>query len=242
MRIALRIDDIGASTKRYEIYSSTRFGNILFLKYLKPFRAWGPYRELTPKEWRRTYDILEKHGAFATVGVTATWVEANGNLTTFPEKFPGEAEILRQGAKKGLLEIANHGLTHCVVGSHLPRAFSSNRKYHREFWEWIPREVHFEHMETSQHILQDWIGEQVTTFIPPGNVYSKDTVEAAEASGIIRINSYRDIGAETHIKFIGEDDVVAFHDRELVVNGVEWLDKKLSSLSGQIEYVFVRDL
>ena len=37
-KIALRIDDIGASTKKYEIYSKKFLGNILFLKYTELFK------------------------------------------------------------------------------------------------------------------------------------------------------------------------------------------------------------
>ena len=42
---------------------------------------------------------------------------------------------LKEGIKNNLIEVANHGLT-CVVGKHLPRLFSSNRKFHREFWDY----------------------------------------------------------------------------------------------------------
>jgi peptidoglycan/xylan/chitin deacetylase (PgdA/CDA1 family) len=241
-KIALRIDDIGASTKQFEIYSKSRFGNFLCLKYLKFFRAWGPYREMELGEWKQVFKILKKYGARLTVCVTAAWVEKDGGLIPFPEKFPREAEILKNGFKDGLLEIANHGLTHCVVGKHLPRLFSSNRKYHREFWDWIPREIHFKHIETSQKILQDWIGEKITTLIPPGNVYSADTLEAAEENGIKMINSYKNLHTETLVKIIDEANVIAFHDRELILESVGWLERKLESLPSETEYFFVRDL
>ena len=63
--LALRLDDVGASTKRYEVYSKCRFGigryaisgNWLFLKYLPGIKAWGPYRELSAKEWRQISDL-----------------------------------------------------------------------------------------------------------------------------------------------------------------------------------------
>ena len=38
-KIVLRMDDVGASTKHFEVYSKKIFGNFLFLKYLPYFRA-----------------------------------------------------------------------------------------------------------------------------------------------------------------------------------------------------------
>ena len=53
--------------------------------------------------------------------------DEKNNLVPFPEKFPEEAEAIKKGLDKGVIDIALHGLTHCVVGKHLPRFFSSNR-------------------------------------------------------------------------------------------------------------------
>ena len=241
-KIALRIDDIGASTKKYEVYSKKLFGNILFLKYLEYFKAWAPYTELTVKIWDQVMDILEKTNACLTIGVTATWVNKDNSIVPFPEKFPEEAKILKSGFNEGLVEIANHGLTHCIVGKHLPRMFSSNRTYHREYWDWIPRDIHFEHMEKSQNILIEWLGETVTTLIPPGNVYSLDTLQAAEKYGIKRINSYIDHGVETDVKIINLDFIDAFHDRELVLEGIGYLQNKIDTLYQNTQFVFVKDL
>lgn len=241
-KIALRIDDIGASTKKYEVYSKKLFGNILFLKYLKYFRAWAPYSEMTVEMWEQVMDILKKTNACLTVGVTAAWVNKDNSIVPFPEKFPKEAKILQSGFNEGLVEIANHGLTHCVVGKHLPRMFFSNRKYHREYWDWISRDIHFEHMEKSQKIFFEWLGETVTTLIPPGNVYSLDTLEAAEKYGIKRINSYIDHGVKKDVRIINLDFIDAFHDRELVLDGIGYLQQKIATLSNNTQFVFVKDL
>ena len=37
--IALRMDDVGTSSKKFNVYSKYPFCNTLFLKYLPPFRA-----------------------------------------------------------------------------------------------------------------------------------------------------------------------------------------------------------
>ena len=241
-KYALRMDDIGASTKRFEVYSKRKFGNFLFLKYLNGFKAWGPYREMSVDEWNEVYKILHRFKAKLTVGITAAWVKRNGELTPFPEKFPDEASILKDGLHEGLLEIANHGLTHCVVGKHLPRLFSSNRQYHREFWESIPREIHFDHLDQSQSILQDYFETRITTLIPPGNVFSQDTIDAAQQNGIKRINCLNVGPSNGEINIIGNESVIDFHDREIVLEGTGWLQRKLESLPKDIEFILVKEL
>ena len=252
--IALRIDDIGASTKRFEVYSKYKYGNFLFFKYLKGLKAWGPYREMTVDQWNEMYKILRRFNAKLTVAVTAGWIERNGNLSPFPHKFSNEAAILKEGLNEGLIEIANHGLTHCVVGKHLPKLFSSNRQYHREFWESLPREIHFDHLKQSQSILQNYFETKITTLIPPGNVFSNDTVEAASSYGIKRIN-YRKMensfikenikiidGNMVYNKSIPLDNIIRFHDREIVMGGVDWLKTKLESIPVDSKFVFVKEL
>lgn len=243
MRLALRIDDIGASSKRYEIYSKKfrGLGNFLFMKYLPFFNSWGPYRELTSVEWEQIFKILNKYYAKLTVGITAAWVEKDGSLVPFPTKYNQEAAKIKEGLDSGLLEIANHGLTHCVVGKHLPRLFTSNRTFHREFWEWLPDKIHFEHIRRSQEILQDFFQTPVTTFIPPGNVYSGVTIRAAKECGIKLINCRLPSSIVNNIRAVGNEQIVAFHDRELVLKGVAWLENLLSMYSG-VEYCFVKEL
>lgn len=218
------------------------YGNWLFLKYLPPFKKWGPYRELAGEEWFEIFKLLDQFRAKLTVGVTASWVNRNGDLIPFPMKFPQEAETLKEGLELGLLEIANHGLTHCVVGKHLPKFFSSNRKYHREFWDWLPRKVHFDHLKRSQNILQDYFETGITTLIPPGNVFCKHTIDAAEANGIKRINCLAKNSPVSQMRIIGNESVIDFHDREIVLEGVEWLKRKLESLPEDTEFVFVKEL
>jgi hypothetical protein len=77
----IRMDDVGAASKRHEVYGLTRLnvgpvrlpfpGNLLWLKYLPPIKRWGPYRELTASEWHAILETLTAAGARMTVGVTA---------------------------------------------------------------------------------------------------------------------------------------------------------------------------
>lgn len=231
VRTFLRMDDIGASTKVFEVYSRLPLGNVLFLKYVPPFRAWGPYRELTSGEWNRMLELLRQFHAHLTVGITAAWVEQSGQVTPFPQKFPHQAAIVRDGVREGLLEIANHGLTHCVVGRHLPRTWKSNRQFHREFWDWIPPETHREHVRESQRILRAYFGVPIITFIPPGNVWTEETERAAASEGL-RLLASKSQRAPTGkqrngLTYLGDDDGMVFHDREVVQGGIKWFARML---------------
>ncbi len=247
--VALRLDDVGASTKKYEVYSTYTWklsvkrktfklrgkklkialGNWLFLKYLPGLKAWGPYREMTSQEWYAMLDLLEKFHGKLTVGVTATWAESQENLIPFPERFPEEAAVLKEGLQQGLLEIANHGLTHCVLKNNVfkPKWFSGNRQYHREFWDWIPPEVQEEHLQRSQEILQSYFQTDVVTFIPPGNMFTDVTLQWAEKYGIRYVSCQTSPQTGAGLVILGNEHVIPFHDREIVLNGLEWLKQLL---------------
>lgn len=249
----LRMDDIGAATKQNEVYGRTRIpvgplqvpfpGNFLFFKYLPGIRKWGPYDELTPAVWAALFQLLKDRSCPLTIGITASWVEDSGALTPFPKKFPEQAKLLKQAADEGLIEIANHGLTHCVLqdSQFKPRLFSSNRTAHREFWDWIPPETHRENIQRSQNILQDYFARPVTTLIPPGNVYQHCTVQFARESGIRTLSCKTPTRFENDIAFVGDEDLLPFHDREIALEEVDWLTNKLESIDAST-LRFIRDL
>jgi len=227
---ALRLDDVGAASKQNEVYGITRIrlgplrvpfpGNFLFLKYLPPIKRWGPYPEMSATQWEWVLGALESIGARMTVGVTAGWVEADGRVTPFPRKAPEAAAAIRAGVDRGVLEVANHGYTHCVLQDRLyrPRLFAGNRTYHREFHDWVSEEIHREHVVRAQGILQGFFGVPVLTFVPPGNVFSKATLAAAAAAGL-RYVSCLDPGrwgTVEGITFVDDGDVVSLHDRDIV--------------------------
>ena len=57
--------------KKFNIYSKYPFCNTLFIKYLRPFRAWGPYEKITFLQWEKIFKLLSKYKAKLTIGVTA---------------------------------------------------------------------------------------------------------------------------------------------------------------------------
>jgi peptidoglycan/xylan/chitin deacetylase (PgdA/CDA1 family) len=252
---ALRLDDVGAASKLHEVYGVTRIrigtralpfpGNFLFLKRLPPVKRWGPYHELTAVEWERILGALEAAGARMSVGVTAGWVETTGRVVPFPLKFPDSARVIRQGVERGLVEVANHGYTHCVLdgGRFRPRLFSGNRADHREFYDWVPAGLHYEHIRRAQGILQDFLGSPVVTFVPPGNVFTLETLKAAAAAGLRFVSCLHPQrwGAVDGLTFVGHDDVVSFHDRDLVLRGLSFLHELLETSRAR-PFVTVRDL
>ncbi len=243
-RKALRMDDVGASSKLYEIYSKKFYGlgNFWFLKQLKPFAAWGPYEEMSCQEWEEVLAIIEKYSAKLTVGITACWVEYDGTLTPFPVKFPEQAKLLKIAQRKGLIEIANHGLTHCVLKSNLfrPQFFKGNRAFHREFWDWQGRDLHFDHIKKSQQILQEYFDTDVVTLIPPGNVFCEHTLDAAIEHGLKFVNCNLKDSDYRSLKLISNANVIAFHDKEIVQIGPQWLEKTI--LQNEAQWVFTREL
>jgi len=231
---ALRLDDVGAASKQHEVYGLTRIrlgplalpfpGNFLFLKYLPPIKRWGPYPELTAAQWEAILAALAAAGARMTVGVTAGWVEADGSVVPFPRKFPAQAAAIRAGVERGLLEVANHGYTHCVLQDGLFRArlFSGNRPYHREFHEWLPDDLHRDHLKRAQDILEGFLGRAVVTFVPPGNVFGAATLEAAAAAGLRYVSCLNPGrgGPVAGLTFVDDDAVVSMHDRDIVRGGL----------------------
>lgn len=250
-QIAIRIDDVGASSKQYEVYSNHFWqlwrvkisANILFLKYLSPFSAWAPYREMTGREWFEIYDVLEGYRAKLTVAVTAAWAEDEKCLIPFPVKFPNEAAALKEGVEQGLIEIANHGLTHCVLKNNAfkPKWFSSNRPFHREFWNFIPIQTHEEHIRRAQDILQEYFRTDIVTFVPPGNVFTEATVEIAQRYGLRYLSCNTPRKAHGRMMSVGDEQVLPFHDRDIVFGGIHWLQELLTK-NKKRKFCFIREL
>jgi peptidoglycan/xylan/chitin deacetylase (PgdA/CDA1 family) len=247
----LRIDDVGAAAKRYEIYARRDLtlgplrvpGNFLFLKAIAPFRAWGPYREMRPGEWLQVFRLLEEYRAVLTVGVTAAWVNWDATLTPFQRKFPDEAAVLHEGVAAGLLEIANHGLTHCVLENYAfrPAWRYGNRRAHREFWDQVPLATQEEHLRRAQDILQETFKVQVVTFIPPGNVFGEGTLGIAARLGLRVVSCDTPPRAHSRLCIVGNERVLPFHDRDIVLGGIIWLRHQLERVR-DCEFRFVRDL
>lgn len=241
--ITIRIDDIGASTKQFEQYGRQDFGplhfpwaNYLFLKRMWPFKKWGPYAELTSKEWAEYLETFKHLNIRPLVAITASWVEKDSRLTSFPDKWPEEAAILKEAALQGKITIANHGLTHCIVGKHLPLFRHSNRDFHREFWPELDQATHDKHIKYSQEILENWLSQPIEVFVPPGNVWSVKTYEALLDTNIKKVIANRYMLDSNqplkNIEFIDDrQNFLIWHDRDLKLKGGRWVKSQLEKLT-----------
>lgn len=249
----IRMDDVGAASKRHEVYGLTRIsvgslrfpfpGNLLWLKYVPPIRRWGPYRELAAPEWYAILEVLTRARARMTVGITAAWVEDDGTLTPFPQKFPDAARAIREGVDAGLLEVANHGLTHCLLADRAfrRRLFSGNRPFHREFYDFLPSEVQEANIRRAQAILSDAFATEIVTLVPPGNLLQPITVELARRHGVRFLSCRAPTTRDGILPIVGDDRGWTFHDRDVVLGSVGWLRSRLEALRGR-EVLFVREL
>ncbi len=257
--IAFRMDDVGSSSKLYEQHGRVRwpvlgislplapFANWLFLKRTSPFQGWAPYRELDRADWENLFSLLRKYDARLTVAVTACWVEPDGSLTPFPSKFPGAASALRDGEAQGLVEIACHGLTHCVLedGCFRPKRWASNRVYHREFYQWLPREHHKRHIFQAVEVLSSYFKNSILTMVPPGNVWCDTAEEYARQAGL-RYLSCSVPAPDTgngYLLRINHMDVLVFHDRDIVLRGPDYLENRLTVARQRgLSPSFIKDL
>ena len=220
-----RLDDVGASTKIYEQYSRNIIGNIGFLKKRQFLGAWGPYHELDLNEYEYLFDKMKKNNKNLAVGITATWVDAKNNLIPFDVKFPREAEFLKNADKNGLITVVNHGLTHSVVGMHMPNLLKSNRAFHRDFVDWLPEFMHKKIINQSQEILENWLEREITILAPPGNQYSLKTVKACLNTNIKYIQSTLNlIPKNCSMKYLSLENCKCFHDREIKIYGKKFVD------------------
>jgi hypothetical protein len=242
MNNLLRIDDIGASTKQFNQYGQKKarllglpcyfpLANLGFFKRIEPWRGWGPYEELTATEWQTYLDFFQSQNIKPIVAITASWVEAGGTLTPFPQKFPEEASLLKQAAEAGLITIANHGLSHSVIGYHLPKFWQGNRQFHREFWPYLPQSTHDEHLSKSQEILENFFQRPVSIFVPPGNIWSHKTYQALRQTNIRQVmaNRYMSDSQEAMegIEFVADQDYLVIHDRDLKLKDLNYLKNLL---------------
>lgn len=205
---ALRIDDLGASSKRYE----------------RHWGKWFPYRELSPDELADLAYWLRKTHSRCTLAITAYWVERHGATTRFDKKFPEQARVIRQMASAGLVEVASHGMYHCVPGKHAGGWWwKSNREWHREFRDGVNLWQQLAQMKCSRDALQQMFDTPVTTLVPPGNLIGPTAIALAKDPGGYTLVTGRiqgvHAGGRGHMRdglVCDCQDQTILHDRDLV--------------------------
>lgn len=163
----IRIDDLGASSKRYERWSHHTWANVWPLYNRQFFGAWGPYRELTADELDQIFKVVAHASKTITVAITAYWVKRNGSLMAYHRRFPAQAAMVAYWARRGVVEVAAHGMTHCVPGFHRHRWIGNNRYWHRDRHPWRAE---------AKRSIESWLDLPVTRFVEPGQI-SRDPGE-----------------------------------------------------------------
>ena len=198
----LRLDDVGASSKQWERWN--RVCDIWPFTHRWLGGAWGPYREMTAGEVNQFCLDVSQYGSHCTIAVTACWVERDGRLTPYATKFPDQAAVLRTWLARGTIEIANHGLTHCQEGDHVP-GWHGNRPRHREFGPWLTAEDAYERLQRAQAGLRLAFGVAPEVFVPPGHMFP------SEWYGVLKALDLR----------LPRPGGLAWHDRAIVVEGFD---------------------
>ena len=245
----IRIDDIGASTKEFNLYGRNTFSiykkiisfppilsNFLILKRIPFLSGWAKYRELEFNDWLEIINILKARNSKLNIAITACWVNKNGELQNFKDKYPEQVEIIKYGVKENLFYILNHGLTHCIPGRHLPLKFGSVQKFHREFTSYLSLEKQFMHLRESQRILEEIFGKRPRILTPPGNMYNEDTLISMKKIGLNIIQCDRnkshqpsdEILLNYGIKHIPNDNIQVIHDRDIVKGDYQFFQRLMS--------------
>jgi hypothetical protein len=159
--MSIRIDDLGASSKRYERWSHHSWANFWPAYDRRLFGAWGPYRELSVDELEDICEVTSRARKTITLAITAYWVKRNGSLLAYNRKFPGQAAIIAHYARRGVVEVAAHGMTHCVPGQHLHKWVGNNRYWHRDRAPWRAE---------AKRAIELWLDLPVTRFVEPGHI------------------------------------------------------------------------
>jgi peptidoglycan/xylan/chitin deacetylase (PgdA/CDA1 family) len=94
----------------------------------------------------------------------------------------------------------------------------------------VPPYVQDAHIAKAQEILCGWLGRDVVTFVPPGNVCSDVTLALARKHGLRYLSCAVSRPPSPELILANPSAVVAFHDRDLVLNGPEWLARLVRSL------------
>jgi hypothetical protein len=225
----LRLDDINASSKHFELYSKKMKGVFSFfpLYLFDKFSGWGPYPELDQVDWMRINFYLRRFSLKLNVAITASYV----GFTKLPLESSLESRvisIIRSLQLDGYLEICSHGLTHCDDRrfKFLPRFFGSNRKFHREFNDSFPYSHQLANLKVSRDLLEQTFGIPILTFVPPGSAYTQLTIDAAIDAGYKYLSSrYYPHIDYSGINFISDEHTESFHDRDLFFEGISFLDK-----------------
>lgn len=156
---------------------------------------------LTPECYSEIINILAEHGAKITCFITPASIYKDGEIKPWTETDYDYAKIvlniLRDGSKKGVVEIGIHGLTHLTIGYKPPSGITGLLskvglvKYNlaREFYDSmlkkeIPYQLQKKQLEESAKLIKGFFGNNPKAFAPPTHVWDDSTEKALFEMGI----------------------------------------------------------
>ena len=89
--------------------------------------------------------------------------------------------------------------------------------------------------------MQECFGVEIVTFVPPGNVFTEGTLDAAARCGLHYVTCQTSPKIYDSILVIGNEHVMPFHDREIVLEGVSWLQTQLDQHEDS-QFCWVKEL
>ena len=138
------------------------------------------YGNASPTEIERGFfDLLKAHGLRCTVGVIPFVRSKETRQDVGLEQ--AKARLLREAVKAGIVEAAVHGYHHRAIGKY--------RRGKGNEWAGVPFDEQKGKLRRAKRHLEEAVGAEVVTFLPPWNSYDAETVRALAETG------YRCLGA-----------------------------------------------
>lgn len=129
----------------------------------------------------RIIDVFRKNEASITLGVTPFICVGSVNDPSPKDIAPLtliKGDILKNGFKNGILDIALHGYSHQTISANIRTEFSG-----------LDYNSQVERLAKGKKFLEGMINAPVTTFVPPWNRYDLNTLRALEELGFSTLSA-----------------------------------------------------
>lgn len=229
--LVLRLDDPGAAVKQH-------------------LSSWA-HAPMTEADWTALWNAMEGFGR-VSVFCCPGYVQDDGAVVDSRSVLPDEWRALDEGVAMGLADLECHGYTHMHPDSSAWAASADRCDDVRWFRElWPPHLADEPSVREQENRLRAWqaaVGLPGTSLVAPGEEWGVNTLAAAQRAGFRLFNSwgvcFLDRAVPTWTTGIGSPyvdeadpswfadclpQVGYWHDRDMVVNGPEWIGEQLDA-------------
>ena len=116
---------------------------------------------------------FKENNSTLTIGVIPFVCEGNKEKICKQESIPlleNKLDILKKGINKGYIDVALHGNTHQTI-----------KEFQRSEFLGLNYEQQFTKIESGKLFLEEKLGTNINTFIPPWNRYDLNTLKVLES-------------------------------------------------------------